>query len=921
MTYQDDTPPAYDLRGSRFFNILLLEDILSHKRRHSILLLVGFFWRIPLALSLLFFLLRALGKSAGISAVAGLAEEIFGVALIIFPFWLFFYLLEAYYRSICFSQLDLSLFLEKRRGTAPETAEEESGGEKIWLADSMDSITYEVAAVFYATSGSDVLASFTGSAFGGNVFLRCGLRPDQTEEFLSGRSAVSPFMPPTAANDLFTLRDLALALFDQYEELRDFLFKSGIQRDDFGEAAAWVMREQDMLKYRERWWGSDRLLRIPGFGAGLAFGKSFRIERYARDITTFGALARGFHSALGFSYHEKEVALLEDVLSRSDEANAILFGEEGVGTVSVVQEFARRIAEGESVSALNRKRVVILDTSLIVSAMKVKSEFELEFRRILVEAAKAGNMILVFDNFPALMESARAIGTDVVSIMDPYLSGSDMQIIALAEIGRFHQEIETDGAVMKRFEAIEIKEPDERTLVRILEDSAERIESGTGVFFTYPVFLEIVRSADSYFPLGIMPDKAVDFMVELAPQVAGKGERMVTREDVFEIIRMKTGVPVGEISGEEREKLTNLEALLHERVIGQKEAIEAIAEAMRRARSGVRNPKRPMGTFLFLGPTGVGKTETAKALAYTFFGNDERMIRLDMSEYQSDDALQRLIGSFESGKVGKLVSLLRENPYSVLLLDEFEKTNPVAKDLFLQVLDEGMFTDMYGKKVSARNAIIIATSNAGADIIYETARTGGSLVSKRDTIIDMIIKRGIYKPELLNRFDGVILFHPLRIEEVREIARLMIGKLAKRLENEGMKIELSDTLINMIAEEGLSAEFGARQLNRVLQDHVENIISKKIISGEAERGSTILLTEKDLQSAGTPSGGEKKYAVPLKPTPLPQKEMKPPGYPNVPLPPPSPLPPSPPVPPSPLPPIPPAVSPPKQEQEKIVSPP
>ena len=275
-----------------------------------------------------------------------------------------------------------------------------------------------------------------------------------------------------------------------------------------------------------------------------------------------------------------------------------------------------------------------------------------------------------------------------------------------------------------------------------------------------------------------MPDKAIDLLRELVPMVKASKLHIVTREDVLDLVSRKTGIAVSEAKGEERTKLLKLEEILHERIVGQDEAVKAISGALRRARSGISSPNRPMGSFLFLGPTGVGKTETTKALAQVFFGDEKAINRLDMSEYQRDDALSRLIGTFESGKVGVLASLLRERPYGVLLLDEFEKTSKEVHDLFLQVLDEGFFTDVSGKRVNARNLIVVATSNAGSDVIWKFMQEGKGL--NKDIVITEIINRAIFKPELLNRFDGVVLFHPLNAEHLRTIARFQLQKLAKR---------------------------------------------------------------------------------------------------------------------------------------------
>ncbi|HVS79465.1 MAG TPA: AAA family ATPase, partial [Candidatus Paceibacterota bacterium] len=292
------------------------------------------------------------------------------------------------------------------------------------------------------------------------------------------------------------------------------------------------------------------------------------------------------------------------------------------------------------------------------------------------------------------------------------------------------------------------------------------------------------------------------------------------------------------------------EEILRQRIVGQELAITAISDAMRRARAGVSNPNRPMGSFLFIGPTGVGKTETTKALAEVFFGDENKITRFDMSEYSADDALTRLIGSFDTGKPGTFTTALRENPYGVLLLDEFEKANKEVHNLFLQVLDEGVFSDMTGKKVNARNLIIIATSNAGSDLIWTLSQNGKDLAQAKGEVIDDIITKGIFKPELMNRFDGVILFHALGNDDLRSVARIQLERLKKRLEERKLDLEINDALVEFLVKQGSDPKFGARPLNRAIQETVEAIIAKKLIDGSAKPGAKISLTEADL--AGNP---------------------------------------------------------------------
>jgi ATP-dependent Clp protease ATP-binding subunit ClpC len=375
----------------------------------------------------------------------------------------------------------------------------------------------------------------------------------------------------------------------------------------------------------------------------------------------------------------------------------------------------------------------------------------------------------------------------------------------------------------------------------------------------------IALSAERYFSGSDKMDKAEDLLSEIAPVMRNAGRKIVEESDVLKIVERKTGVSLGAFHEDEQEKLANLETILHKRIVGQEEAVKAISGSMRRARSGIHNPNRPIGSFLFLGPTGVGKTETAKALAEAFFGSENNILRFDMSEYSGADALNKLIGSFESGKQGTLSSALKDKPYGVLLLDEFEKTTAEVMNLFLQVLDEGFFSDMAGKKISARNLIIIATSNAGSEMIWEIMKTslnqssgligrtnstefvlGGDLAKNKDSIIDSLIKNRIFKPELLNRFDGVVLFHPIVGNDLRKVAELMLQKLQKRLQEKELELVVNDKLIDYLMKFGADPKFGARPMNRAVQDKIEQAIADKLIKGEIRAGVRVELSEADL---------------------------------------------------------------------------
>lgn len=707
-------------------------------------------------------------------------------------------------------------------------------------------IRFEVADIVSQGAGEPV-SDFFSSRFGGAVALRLGLQAEKVIDFLRSRATRTESFAVAPADEPVGLERFADSLARADEPLRQFLASQKIEVADFVGAAAWVSQMEAGHKNYLRWWSRDALGRIPGLGKDWAYGETALLERYARDILRHPAFA----AARGGAFGQREMEEIERILSRGREANVLLVGEEGVPKLAPLARLAARIVAGTILPPLEHKRVFVFDGTLFLAAMKEKTVFETELVKLLGEAARAGNIIFAFDDFDKLYEGARGIGSDLLSLLDPFLDSPHIQIAAIAETGAYHQLLESNPKVRERFERVLIEGAGVAGSIPLLEEEAVRAERTSGIFFTYPALRVVAESADRYFSEGVMPDKAIDLLSELVPKLTAAGKRVALPEDVLELVSKKTGIAVSEAKGEERAKLLKLEEILHERVVGQDEAVRAISGALRRARSGISSPNRPVGSFLFLGPTGVGKTETTKALAQVFFGDEKTTMRLDMSEYQSDDALNRLIGTFEgglpgqAGKVGVLATLLRERPYGVLLLDEFEKTNKEVHDLFLQVLDEGFFADVSGKRVNARNLIIIATSNAGSDIIWQSLQEGKGL--DKDRVITEIINRGIFRPEFLNRFDGVILFHPLGAEHLRIIARFQLEKLAKRLQEKGLELVITDSLLDYLVSVGQDPKFGARPMNRAIQEKVEQVIAEKMLRGEISAGARVELTETDLR--------------------------------------------------------------------------
>ena len=701
-------------------------------------------------------------------------------------------------------------------------------------------LRFETAQVIAAGLGEPVVDFFV-SRFGAEVLLRLGLESKEVLAFLKDRKPpANAFEVETPEGEPIDLAAFADSLLRYDEELQRFLVSRQIGAPDFVGAAGWVSRIEAARKERMRWWSKDALGRIPGIGKDWAYGEIVLLSRYAIPIGLHPAYSLASRGALG----KREAREVERILSRGRESNVMLVGEEGAPKLAPLVWLSREISAGIILPPLEHKHIFIFSGAPFVAAMKEKAAFETEFTRLMNEAAKAGNIIFVLDDFEKFCQSAGAVGSDALSLLDPFLASSSIQIVAIAELGAFHQMFEPNAKVRERFERVLLSEAGISGSLPVLEDEAVRAEAKAGVLFTYPALRSVAESADRYFFEGVMPDKAVDLLLELVPKAKAAGKRFIVREDVLELVSQKTGIAVSEAKGEERTKLLKLEEILHERIVGQDEAVTAISGALKRARSGISSKNRPIGSFLFLGPTGVGKTETTKALAEAFFGDEKSIVRLDMSEYQSGDALSRLIGTFEGGKAGVLASLVRERPYGVLLLDEFEKTSREVHDLFLQILDEGFFTDVFGKRVNARNLIIIATSNAGSDLIWKTSQEGKSL--NKDIVMTDIVSRAIFKPELLNRFDGVILFHPLDARHLKAIAKLMLAKLGKRLKEKGVELVITDPLVDYLVSVGQDPKFGARPMNRAIQEKVEQVIAERMLRGEVAAGSKVELGATDL---------------------------------------------------------------------------
>lgn len=792
--------------------VLGLENYISHIWRRK--LEIGFLTIGVIGLTFYFsiYLLEYLNTGVDFLHLESLILGFTGLA---FTIWIKFFLLESFYFSYYFKEVPSSNFY----------------------------IDFELASTVFNLDPKDIGYSFFKTKYGKVFLMRSGISSKELDDFLGQRTSI---LTDKNFNSKYTekgmtLGDFILAITDSDKQFADFLFKFGIQKKEILGISEWIVELYMSKAQEKRWWSKENLGRVPSIGRNWSYGQIYTIKKYERPLVLGSTKNYRVHS----SYGVKELAELEAVLLKSRDANVILVGDDEAGKLQIISDLAQMIFEGSSMDKLDHKRIILIDDDKLVASNGTKSDFETEFIKLLEEAVTAGNVILVIEDLPSLVSSCASIGVDFASIIESYLTSSGLQVIALSGTDGFHSVVERNSILSQHFESILIKEIDETNTIKVLQNEVLNLER-SGLFFTYTSLETIVESSERYFPFGVMPDKAVDLLLEIAPKLLSEGKSVVFKNDVLELVEIKTGIPVTGVSSLEKDKLLNLEEILHKRIVGQDEAVKTISNAVRRARSGITNPNRPLGSFLFLGPTGVGKTETTKALAQVFFGDNVNILRLDMSEYSGADSVSKLIGSFEGKQTGVLSTMLKEHPYGVLLLDEFEKTTKEVMNLFLQVLDEGFFSDMNGKKIMARNLIIIATSNAGSDLIWEAMQNKEDMTKAKDSIIDGIIKSRIFKPELMNRFDGVVLFHPLEDVHLRKIAELQLQKLHERLSGQGINLVINENLLNYVVSFGSDPKFGARPMNRAIQEKVEEIVARKIIAGSIPKGSTVELAKEEL---------------------------------------------------------------------------
>jgi len=590
---------------------------------------------------------------------------------------------------------------------------------------------------------------------------------------------------------------------------------------------------------KKRFWEMDNLLKMGSIGRDWTAGYTINLDKYSIDWTDI-LKKRGYEQIIG---HEKEIQRLENILAKQTSNNALLIGEPGIGRKSIIHALAKKILFGKSLQCLNYKRIVELDVPALLAQAKTEQEVESILETVFLEAVSAGNIILIIDQLPDFVGEPRRPGAiNISGILLKCLKFSQLQVIGICSFSGFHKYIEQNPSLLALFEKVLVSEISEKQTILILENKIPFYETKYKKFISYLTIRDIVKYCEKYMSAAPFPKKALDLLDEVMVYVSRYVKtKIVLPEHVAKIVTEKTRIPVGEIETQEKQILLNLENLIHKRIINQNEAVNQVAQAMRRARAEITIRKGPIGAFLFLGPTGVGKTETAKALAQIYFGSEKQIVRLDMSEFQEIKDISRLIGASE--KQGLLTSKVKQKPFCLVLLDEIEKAHPDILNLFLQIIDEGHVTDGVGRKISFKNAIIIATSNAGYKIILQALKQQTKWSDIKQKLLDELFEKAIFRPEFINRFDAVVVFRPLTKENLLDIAQLMLNKLKNNLEKKHIEFEITEPLKQKIVELGYNPVFGAREMRRVIQDKIENVLARALLSGQLKKGDRIQITQ------------------------------------------------------------------------------
>ena len=709
-----------------------------------------------------------------------------------------------------------------------------------------------------------------------------------------GRTDVTPSLAPDAKRALLAAYEESQALGSSYIGPEHVLL--ALARDDESEAGE-LLGRFGLSHTRLR----GAVMRGVDTATGAArepASATPTLDEYSRDLTQMAREGK-LDPVIG---RAEEVETTIEILSRRTKNNPVLIGDPGVGKTAIVEGLAQRIVNDEVPETLVGRRVLALDLSGLVAGTQYRGQFEERLKKVVDEASEnPEGQILFIDELHTVVGAGAAEGSmDASNMLKPALARGELHVVGATTVDEYRKNVEKDAALERRFQPVLVGEPSVDDTIDILRGLKDRYEAHHRVKITEEAIVAAAELSDRYVTDRFLPDKAIDLMdqasarvrlrsktkprdtKELEEEVArlgrekdqavsaedfGRAQELkgrveglrseldgsrdgarrpvaeVTAEDIAEVVSRATGIPVSQLTQEERERLMRLEEQLHERVVGQDEAVMAVAEAIRRARAGLSDPNRPIGSFLFLGPTGVGKTELARTLAEALFGDEAAMVRIDMSEFQERHTVSRLVGAppgyvgYE--EAGQLTESVRRRPYSVLLLDEIEKAHPDVFNILLQILDDGRLTDSQGRTVDFKQTVIIMTSNMGAQRIQAHARRDESFEELKDDMMQIL--KNTLRPEFVNRIDEVIVFRSLGKEQIGEIARLLLDRTTRRLRAQGIEVEFTEGAVGLIGEEGFDPEFGARPLRRTIQRRVDNELASMVLSGSLDPGDRVVV--------------------------------------------------------------------------------
>lgn len=729
-------------------------------------------------------------------------------------------------------------------------------GDGYRLADTRNQSAYLAAHLFHALLSANRIS---------NIFIRLGISPQAVQDaaavFFQKRpegdkynSGIMP-LPGTgllqiifsayeeaygAHQDYVSVTELFLSVIREETSLQEILYDFGIDKNKLGNAIEWARIKERLYRQYLALRRASRHRSKTGMDRAMTALATNFLNRFGRDLTI---LAQFGHLDPCVA-REKEYEEIFQVISGGVE-NVLLTGDHGVGKRSIIEGLAQKMVEDDVPDRLKDKRLVELSVSSLLAGTTPAGAVE-RLSVIMQEISRARNVILFINNIQEVVGVSAGEGKsslDVADTLAEYLKRGNFLTIATATSESFAQEI-THTALGDVFSKVEIKEMDENQAIQVLESKVGLTEYKQNVFFSYDALEKAVSLSARFMHDLHLPGSALEVMNEAAVLTNNKkGQNaLVTGEETAQVISEKTKIPVTAVTADESAKLLKLEEEMHQRMIGQDEAVDIVANALRRARASIRSTKRPIANFLFLGPTGVGKTEMAKTIAGVYFGGEDKMIRLDMSEYQDKTSIYRLIGAPGEKGTGLLTEAVRRAPFALLLLDEIEKADKDILNLFLQVMDDGRLTDSAGRAVDFTNVILIATSNAGTAYVQEQIRAGVTGDEIKNKLLHGELKQ-YFRPEFLNRFDGIVLFKPLEREEIKRVAGLMLKRVAKDLEDRGVELVVEDAALEFLAETGFDQDFGARPMRRAIQEKVENHLAELLLSGRLKRKDKVIIGE------------------------------------------------------------------------------